>query len=295
MKLKKYLPPVIFEIYKHYSAKSVRNYKVGDYLLDCPENYGNIDFVSKFKLYDRFLPVLVKFISSEKVIVDVGANIGDTTISIVGRCDNPIVSIEPSDFFYSFLLKNISKLDVNQRSRIKIVKNLVGSGTFGGELHHEDWGTASVKFVSEGDVSQHIPLDKLIDDMTNVALIKVDTDGFDFDVINSAKKILTASQPILYWENQINEDFQKDGYSALYRVLESMGYKYIYIFDNYGNLITVESDFQTLENINSYIFSMEVHECTRTIYYTDILACTELYSTQVEMAIDEYRRNCIKK
>jgi len=71
--------------------------------------------------------------------------------------------------------------------------------------------------------------------------------------------------------------------------------EYIYLFDNFGNLILEESDFETLRNINSYVYSMEKHGCTRTFYYTDILAATEKNYLIVKDAINEYKTEWIKK
>lgn len=117
----------------------------------------------------------------------------------------------------------------------------------------------------------------------------MDTDGFDYDVIKSSQRILIDSEPILYWENQISDDFQLEGYDQLYVFLTELGYDHIHVFDNFGNLILEKSDFDTLRNINSYVLSMDKHDCTRTFYYTDVLASTKKNLTIVKDAIDEYK------
>lgn len=45
-------------------------------------------------------------------------------------------------------------------------------------------------------------------DINNVALIKTDTDGFDSDCMMSMGDCLKNLSPILYWENQIDNDVQ---------------------------------------------------------------------------------------
>ncbi len=138
-------------------------------------------------------------------------------------------------------------------------------------------------------------MDTIIEDSFDVILLKVDTDGFDFDVITSAKKILSDSEPILFWENEISEDFQNKGSNELYRMLTIRGYKHIYIFDNFGNLISEESDFETLKHINSYVYSMDKYGCTRSFHYTNILATTEKNYLTVKNAINEYKIQWINK
>ena len=263
-----------------------------------PPNFALPKFQNSFRLYDRFLPVLAKNIDSEnrnKLIIDVGANIGDTVVAMLQNSANPFVCIEPSDYFFSFLEKNLKNISESDSSRVKTIKELVGTGLISGTLDHNDRRTASLKVSDNPNVITHIPLDNLIDDKSNVILLKVDTDGFDYDVIKSGEGILSNSEPILFWENEITEDFQYEGFIELYKLLDSKGYKYVYIFDNYGNLITDFISFETLKNINSYMTSMRKYNCTRTFYYTDILATTEKNLSIVKNAINEYRKDWINK
>jgi len=239
--------------------------------------------------------VLAKNISSDKIIIDVGANIGDTTIALIQNCKNPIICIEPSDKFFPYLERNLKRIPHEDRSRVKIIKKFVGTGLISGNLNHKIGGTASLK-VTENPISNtHMSLDKLVDDVSNILLLKVDTDGFDFDVISSAEEILSRSEPILFWENEISEEFQYQGFNELYSLLQKKGYKYVYIFDNFGNLITEEVNFTTLKNINSYVYSMKKYNCTRSIHCTDILASTEKNHVLVKKAINEYKMEWINK
>lgn len=48
----------------------------------------------------------------------------------------------------------------------------------------------------------------------------MDTDGYDFDVLKSSENILIKSEPILFWENQMFEDFQIQGFNDLYKLLQ---------------------------------------------------------------------------
>lgn len=277
------------------SASRKNVYRIGAIELDTPENYGNIEFQNKFKLYDRFLPVLAEVISSNDLIIDVGANIGDTTIAIVQKCINPIVAIEPSEIFLPYLEKNFSKLPENQKNRIEVIKKLIGTGCISGNLSHNEWGTASVNSNTDSKQETHTALDACIKKLSNVILLKSDTDGFDFDVIKSAEKLIDQSKPILFWENEIRQEFQSKGFDELYEWLETKGYEYIYVFDNFGNLLTIEKNFSTLKNLNAYIYTMDVNNCKRTIYYTDILACTNKNKDLVSKAIEKYKNEWILK
>lgn len=298
MSIKLLIPPIFEVIYKKLKYGRKSKYQIGKYEIEMPRNFALPKFQSSFRLYDRFLPVLAKNIdlsNSDKLIIDVGANIGDTVVAMLQYSANPFVCIEPSDYFFSFLEKNLKNVSESDSSRVKIIKELVGTGLISGTLDHNDRRTASLKVSDNPDVITHIPLDKLIDNISNVILLKVDTDGFDYDVIKSAENILSTSQPILFWENEITEDFQYEGFVELYKFLDNKNYKYVYIFDNYGNLITESISFETLKNINAYMTSMRKFNCTRTFYYTDVLAATEKNISIVKNAIAEYRKDWINK
>ena len=270
-------------------------YKIGNYSIEVPPNFALERFQKDHRLYDRFLPVLAKKINSDKIIVDIGANIGDTLFSIIDECKNPILCIEPSDVYFSYLENNIIKLPSKTSKRIKVIKELVGTGVLSGNLSHSDSGTASIKLSENNIYTKHVELDSFIENSSEVILVKVDTDGFDFDVINSAKKILRDSEPILFWENYVEEDFQMKGFNELYRLLENNGYNCICLFDNFGNIISEERNFNTAKNINAYLLTMAKHNCSRSFYYVDILASTEKNRTAVENAINEYKTTWIYK
>jgi FkbM family methyltransferase len=291
----KYIQRIFMIFVRILVVNRIGKYKIGKYELKIPLDYALPYYQKQLKLYDRFLPILAKYISSRKLVIDVGANIGDTAIAILQECENPIICIEPSEVFSPYLDENVKGLNTKDFSRIKIINKLVGTGKFEGELINLFGATASININSENNITTPVPLDSLIEDHSNVLLLKVDTEGFDFDVIKSAEKILSASEPILYWENQISEDFQYNGFDELYIFLANYNYKYIYIFDNFGNLVTEESDFETLKNINAYLYSMEKFGCTRSFSYTDVLASTEKNHLIIKNAINKYKTEWINK
>ena len=296
MKLSKFIqlcvPPIFYA--KLFKLKGKNTYDIGLIKVKIPSNHNLPNIQKTHRLYDRFLPVLAKNINCDKIIVDVGANIGDTAIALVQNCKNPMILIEPSEVFLPYLEHNIKLLSSDDISRISIINKFVGTGFLKGVLKHSIRGTASIEVNNESDLNTHVSLDSIVNDTSNIILLKVDTDGFDFDVIKSSEEILTNSEPILFFENEISEDFQFDGYDQLYTLLLKKGYRYIYIFDNFGNLITEENNFDTLKNINSYLYSIKKHNNTRTFYYTDICASTEKNHFLVINAINEYKRNWIK-
>ena len=278
------------------NIKNQKNsYLIGNYKISIPPKYALPEFQDNFKLYDRFLPILVKHFKGEECIIDVGANIGDTAIAMVQKCSNQIICIEPSEIFYPYLEANVKLLNMDHRKKIQIINKFIGTGNISGVFQHSLAGTASIKISEQISSVKYFKLDDVIEEHENVKLIKIDTDGFDFDVLQSAKNILYKSEPILFWENEIFEEFQLVEFQKLYKTLTNFGYKYIYVFDNYGNLIVEEVEFKTLIDLNYYLYSMRNNGCTRTFYYTDVLASTEKNYENIREGIKFYKNNFIRK
>ncbi len=295
MSIKLFIPPIITALLYKMQAAFRRTYAIGLYRIKIPPHIALPDIQKKHTLYDRFLPVLAKHLDSKKLIIDVGANIGDTAIAILQQCQNPMLCVEASDYFYSYLTTNIQLLNANDAGRITTIKKMVGTGVLSGALNRSNKGTASLQVEENTQSQTHTPVDEVVSNVAEVILLKVDTDGFDFDVIQSADRILSQSQPVLYWENEISQDFQFEGYSQMYTMLQKKGYKHLFIFDNYGNLMSEESGFAVLQNINSYVYSMKKNKHTRTIYYTDVLACANNHVERVRKSVEEYKKEWIHK
>jgi FkbM family methyltransferase len=254
---------------------------------------GRDDTIAKYyvgnKLYDRFLPVLCRHLP-KGWIVDVGANVGDTAVGIARESSNPILSLEASDEFYPLLLRNTAGLPV------LCVHAMVGTGRHGGQLVGS-LGTA--RLVRSDQVSTAEPLDNLLIragvPFDEVVLIKTDTDGYDADVMLSSQNIIRAVEPVLFWENYISADIEEEDFNTFYDTIAALGYRHIWIFDNFGNLMLAECTYAALRDLNRYIISQNRYACTRTMHYTDVLAATERYLRHARQAVSEYRTAMIER
>jgi hypothetical protein len=216
----------------------------------------------QYRLYDRFLPVLSRHLPNGWLI-DVGANVGDTAVGIARESTHPILCIDASDECYGLLLTNTANLNV------RAVKALVGTGRY-------------AKIAR--------PLDCLLEEnhIHEPTLIKTDTDGYDADVILSGWHAINAAKPILFWENDFHNEQQANDLEKVYQQLSSIDYQHLWVFDNFGNLMLRDCGYGVLHDLNSYVASQHDHQCTRTIYYTDILAATDQHLHIVRKAICDY-------
>ncbi|MDR3340875.1 MAG: FkbM family methyltransferase [Candidatus Symbiothrix sp.] len=279
-------------------------YRIDNYNILIPTSFKLPTYQKEFSLYDRFLPVLAKNLNvSDHTIIDVGANVGDTLVAMIQKCHNRFICIEPSDFFFTYLEKNTQNLIPEDAKRVILLKSLVGTGEFSGELKEINGSTASIVLSTTDKSNVEVTenrmtynrLDDIVQHHSDIILLKSDVDGFDFDVIRSAEKIIEESEPILFFENHIDNDFQYIEFDKLYDFLKDKGYLNLYIFDNFGNIIVEKSDYHTLRNINEYVYRMKKYQVTRTFYYTDILVTSDKWLPIVDKAILDYKKNWLTK
>ncbi|HTV32497.1 MAG TPA: FkbM family methyltransferase, partial [Methylocella sp.] len=239
---------------------ATKHYKIGEHTILLNQEHLLPAYQAQHRLYDRFLPILCKELDDPDLwIIDVGANVGDTAVALAQSCQNPMLCIEGEEEFFKLLRHNAETLFANRKRAVICLSAMVGSDRFSGSLRRN--GTTASLAEDQAAGQRAASLDTLARDSavpaTAVALIKVDTDGYDGDVILSAPDILAASKPILFWENYFSTIGQMRELEALYQRLDDSGYRRFWIFDNYGNLLLRECSLGNIIDINEYVASQE--------------------------------------
>jgi hypothetical protein len=110
-------------------------------------------------------------------------------------CINPIIAIGGHPPFYELLCSNLAGIDL--KHRVAAIQAVVGTGRQMGILV-EGHGSAALRKSDLGAIKS---LDDILkSNLDRIILLKVDTDGFDADVILSGINMIRASQPLLFWE-----------------------------------------------------------------------------------------------
>lgn len=89
--------------------KTQRYYNIDGFVMNLGEGH-MLSLAQKYNpMYDRFVPYLAKLVSDDKNwIVDIGANVGDTTAAMIKHTNSKILCVEPTEKFYKLLIKNIN-------------------------------------------------------------------------------------------------------------------------------------------------------------------------------------------
>ena len=157
-----------FQRFYKYLLPKTKEYLIGRYKIKLSRDHRLPLYQAKHPLYDRFLPVLCENLNSRTgLIVDVGANVGDTTAAMFQMCPNPMLCIEGDKEFFHLLLENIERLGADT-NRIKVANVLVGTGTFtGGLVSSGTTATRSTEVLGTSSVSLD---DVLRDTLTSICM-----------------------------------------------------------------------------------------------------------------------------
>ncbi|HMP90060.1 MAG TPA: FkbM family methyltransferase [Kiritimatiellia bacterium] len=185
------------------------------------------------------LAALIRAKYQDLHIIDIGANVGDTAAMIRSSIDSPILCIEGDGRYYNILTKNINSMPnvesvqcyIDARSAsIQIAKSF-GRGT--GYLDRSETSKSeNVDTYTLPDILRQFAR------FSNAKLLKIDTDGFDGNIIRGASDWIKHAHPIIFFEYAANLMAQNgdDGLS-LFNFLAELGYTCATIHRDMGGII----------------------------------------------------------
>ncbi|MBO1050755.1 MAG: FkbM family methyltransferase [Dolichospermum sp. DET73] len=247
--------------------------KIGELDLYAPSNHlvHTINIHQPFR--DECLGVIAKIMSTHypsRKVLDIGANIGDSCAQIRKFSKVEIHCIEPHDIFFNYLKQNMEVLE-NIGSIHQI---FIGDGTyFRGTLINTSESTA--RFI-ENEFSKTIKTVKIEDiGITDIGLIKIDTDGYDFPIILSSLQYLSSNTPLVFFENEIRNSNTEANSNEVIDALYEIVYRYWIIFDDPGYFLLSASTKESLYDLNRYLRKTWENDENKRIYNYDILAIPE--------------------
>ena len=191
---------------------------------------------------------LKAYLKPGDVVVDVGANIGNITLTSAALVGNSgkIISIEPHPVIFKYLSGNIS---LNNFTNIDIINIAVSD--FNGVIYFSNKACDDQnEVVKEGNLKVNtMTLDEiLIKSIKSIDLLKIDVEGFELNVLKGASSILDKTKCI-YYESE-EKHFKKYGYTTgdLIDMLQSVGFKLFKFEEN--KLITIRMPYVSVENEN---------------------------------------------
>ncbi len=189
-------------------------------------------------------PILEALVAEDAVIAEVGSNIGASLLQMkLARPTARFVCFEPSARFLPILRRNI---EANGWSDVTVEETVLASAVETRRL----FTNASTASVVAADYDGHdflfsssfrtTTLDVYFVRAERLDFLKVDTDGFDYDVLLGGRATLGRLRPILYFEFD-RKLIARTGRSAesLLLYLTELGYSQFLVLSNDGEALGV--------------------------------------------------------
>jgi len=190
--------------YKNYNLKFYGSF----YNNDFADTYG-FQTYSKFNVLDR-------------TVIDVGANIGDTSIYFALKGAKKVIALEPAPFAYSFLIKNIS---INNMEDIIIpINNGIGSQERSIRIMDKPADVTGTYVKDEGN-GMEIKITTLTNIIkqfktNNNLVLKMDCEGCEFDSLqNETDATLKSFSEIILEYHKHPYDLLKTLYNLNFRIM----------------------------------------------------------------------------
>jgi FkbM family methyltransferase len=215
-----------------------------------------------FAHYDTALPRLARHLQAARgvplVVVDVGANIGDSAAALLASPDTRVLAIEGEERFFRLLTANVTANRTPWGDRLTPVHCLLGerAETVAATI---DVRRGTGRLRPSKKVIALRTLADVVDEhpaFRDAGLVKIDTDGFDIAILRGARPWLSAARPVLFFEYDPHfwRPITPDG-ARVFRELADVGYGHLLAYDNFGWLLwsgTVH-DQRRLEELDAWL------------------------------------------
>lgn len=173
---------------------------------------------------------MLKLAENCDTIFDIGANIGYYSIQFAEAENAIIYAFEPMSYQFETLQRNIS---LNSISNVKAIKKIVSDKDGAERIYFsgfENTGKSSlVKKTNQYEDIDAITLDSYCEsqNIKRVDLIKIDVEGFEFNVLNGFRNMLESQKVSHIFIELLEKNLQEAGASSreICDLLNEYGYK----------------------------------------------------------------------
>lgn len=157
--------------------------------------------------------IIKKYLKSDDVFVDVGANIGCHTL-IAAKICKKVIAIEPEPNVRKRLIENIK---LNNLKNVEVydyaISDYIGKTTFyPPDVNNPNKGVGSLYYKNglkqDGIKIKVTTLDKLLENESKIDFIKIDVEGANKEVIFGAKNIIKKFNPLVLYERDDSDIMQ---------------------------------------------------------------------------------------
>jgi FkbM family methyltransferase len=172
---------------------------ISNSIVECDYDSGVCALINSMNIYDyNNMSFIKQLLSSEKVFIDVGANIGAYTLLASEISGVQVISIEPHPTTFKSLQKNIL---LNNCKNINCLNFAVSN--LNGKLNFSNEKESSIRHVltdsdNSGIIVECRTLDSICDEFNIIPfIVKIDVEGHEENVLTGFKKYIEFAKIIL--------------------------------------------------------------------------------------------------
>lgn len=158
------------------------------------------------------------------VAVDIGANIGNHSIEF-SKYFLRVICFEPNPRAFDLLsantrrLKNVSIHNFGCSSTVEKIKFFEDYNNIGGS-------SSAIDITGNNEIEISVkPLDDLLDDLSDVELIKIDVEGMEYSALKGAEKVISKFHPVICFEQHEAEFHSGFAETQTLDLLRTKGYR----------------------------------------------------------------------
>ena len=155
-----------------------------------------------------------------EIVVDIGANIGDSIIYFVLNNAKNIIALEPYPYSYNIALKNIRTNNIQDKI-ILLNAGYGQDGTTKVNSHFENSTSSELKPFNNGVDIKILSLKTLLNDYhIHMAVLKMDCEGCEYNLLkednNTLKKFKRIQIEYHYGYEKLKEKLEEAGFTVTY-------------------------------------------------------------------------------
>ena len=197
-----------------------------------------------------------KFIKKGDLVIDIGANIGDTTVpmALAAGASGITLGFDPNPYVFKILEKNASLNKEKQNIIPRLNAISVKDEEFYYVSSEASFSNGAISTTKESRHGKFIYPDKIKginllqfleknykERLTDFSFIKIDTEGYDKEIIKSIYDLIQKYKPTIVAESFGDSSIAEK--KELYNVIEQHGYDIFYFedFDINAKIIKIEN------------------------------------------------------
>lgn len=226
---------------------------------------GNIEFanwdnplVEQKIVSQEMVDFYKKFIKKGDLVIDIGANIGDTTVPMALAAGGAGITLgfDPNPYVYKILQKNAS-LNGGKQNIVPLLNAIsVSDDEFFYISSEASFANGAISTTKESVHGKFVYPDKIkginllnflekkyAEKLSNFSFIKIDTEGYDKEILKSIADLIEKYKPVIVAESFGNSS--REAKIELYEVIKKHGYDIFYFadFDINSEVIKIENKF----------------------------------------------------